>query len=72
MNKFIIEQLSLTTAEDEHNYFTGQPEGSVQPTPNEILPPGNYRVIDGRLYRIVDSLPPKLPGTNSSVAAGAN
>ena len=72
MNKFVREQMSVSTAEDEINYFTGQPEISVEPRPSKILPPGNYRVIEGRLYRIVDSVPPTIPGTNMRTVAATN
>ena len=72
MSKLIIEQVSVSTAEDENNYFTGQPEASVVPRPSEILPPGNYRVIAGNLYRVVDSVPPTIPGTNMRIVAGSN
>ncbi len=72
MSKLIIEQMSLTTAEDENNYFTGQPQASIQPTPSEILPSGSYRVIDGNLYRVVGTFPPNLPGTNMRMVADAN
>lgn len=58
--KFVIEQLSLSTAEEESNYFTGQPVAIPQPDPNEILPPGLYRVIDGRLYRVIEGFAPRL------------
>ena len=56
MNCFISEQLSVSTAEEENNYFTGQPPAIIQLNLNAILPPGMYRVIDGRLYRVVDGV----------------
>ena len=62
MSEFTIEQLSVSTAEDEMNYFTGQPELAVQPNVDAILPPGTYRVIEGQLYRIVSGIPAELPG----------
>ncbi len=61
--------MSVTTAEDENNYFTGQPEASVEPRPSEILPAGNYRVIAGNLYRVVDTVSPTIPGTNMRIVA---
>ena len=72
MMKLTMEQISVSTAEEENNYFTGQPEASVEPRPNAILPPGTYRVIDGELYRVVDSVPLTIPGTNMGIVAGSN
>ena len=72
MSKLVTEQMSVTTADDENNYFTGQPQASVEPTPSEILPPGNYRVIAGYLYRVVDSVPPTIPGTNIRIVTESN
>ncbi len=60
MSEFISEQISVSTAEDEHNYFTGQPDFLVRPNPNAIRPPGTYRVIEGSLYRVISGVPPKL------------
>lgn len=60
MREFISEQFAVSTAEDEHNYFTGQPEAMVRPNPSAILPPGTYRVIEGSLYRIISGVPPTL------------
>ena len=57
MNEFVFEQFSISTAEDEQNYFTGQMEVTVQSNPNAILPPGMYRVIDGSLYRVLGGAP---------------
>ena len=51
-------QLSVSTAEDELNYFTGDPE-PLPPTPDQgPLPEGIYRIVDGRLYRVVDEAAP--------------
>jgi len=52
MIEYIFEDFSITTAEEEQNYFTGQPEPTVPSNPNLIVPPGTYRIIDGELYRI--------------------
>lgn len=55
------EQLFLTTADDERDYFTGEQEAAPPRfNPNVVLPPGVYRVIDGELYRIVDWIPSKF------------
>lgn len=64
MIKLTIHQLSLSTAEEESNYFTGQVEVSVKPEPDVILPPGTYRVVEGSLYRIVSPAPRTIPGAN--------
>jgi len=51
-------QFSLSTAEDERNYFSG-----ITPTPppevrlEEAMPPGIYRIIDGEAYRVVPGVP---------------
>ena len=60
MSEFVSEQFAVSTAEDERNYFTGQPEAMVRPNPSAILPPGTYRVIEGSLYRVISGLPPNL------------
>ncbi|MGB7593046.1 MAG: hypothetical protein WCD04_20990 [Terriglobia bacterium] len=60
MNIFESEQLSVSTAQEESNYFTGQPPAVLEPNPNAILPPGLYRVIDGRLYRVVQAVAPSI------------
>lgn len=50
-------QFSVSTAEDEINYFTGQSKGHpISERP--VLPSGIYRVIDGHLYRIVPGVMP--------------
>jgi hypothetical protein len=53
---FISEQLSVSTAQEEQNYFTGQPPTPFQSNPNDVLPPGTYRVIGGQLYRVVEGV----------------
>jgi len=58
---FTSQQLSVSTAEEENNYFTGQPPTWLMPDPSQILPSGLYRVIDGRLYRVIDGLPMTVP-----------
>lgn len=51
-------QLSLSTAEDERNYFTGSsPVSPPEPDPEAILPPGIYRVIDGEIFRVSAGAP---------------
>ena len=65
MSRFTVKQFSVSTAEDERNYFTGEFESLVQPNPTAILPPGFYRVIDGSIYRIVGVAPPTAPGAKN-------
>ena len=72
MIELTVEQLSISTAQEESYYFTGRPEVSVSPRPSVILPPGTYRVVEGRLYRIVSSAPPTIPGVNMRIVAGSD
>ncbi len=60
MREFITEQLSVSTAEEERNYFSEESAPLAQPDTNAILPPGLYRVIDGRLYRVVEGISPTV------------
>lgn len=51
-------QFSLSTAEDERNYFSGStPAPQPEVAPEDVLPPGTYRVIDGQLYRVAAGVP---------------
>ena len=65
MSGFTVKQFSVSTAEDERNYFTGEFSSLPRPNPNTILPPGIYRVIDGSIYRIVGVAPPTAPGAKN-------
>ena len=55
--KFTVVQLTLSTAEDQANQFNGEvcKVQKVPPTPS--LPSGDYRVINGELYRIAGGQP---------------
>lgn len=53
MIEFISCQMSVSTAEEESNYFTGERSRIHHEDPNLAMPAGNYRVINGQLYRIV-------------------
>lgn len=59
---FSTVQFSLSTHEEERNYFTGEVastrplEAGVDPSVSE----GFYRVIDGELYRVSQDVPPAL------------
>ncbi len=47
MSTFVSEQLSVSTAQEESDHFTGQPLAFLRPDPNAALPPGVYRVVEG-------------------------
>jgi len=55
MTDFIIESFSITTAEDQFNYFSGTSQSVLIPFIGESieLPEGNYRVIDNKLLPIL-------------------
>jgi len=70
MINFVFEDFSVTTAEDEQNYFTGQQELPIHTNPSVMVPPGTYRIIDGELYRINQGSPlPVLDLNNASIAS---
>jgi hypothetical protein len=69
MNEYFLEMFSATTAEDEQNYFTGQPYYPDTPDPNVNVPPGNYRLIDGNLYRIYTGVPVNMRRKENSIQA---
>jgi hypothetical protein len=55
------EQFSLSTAEEERNYFTGETAGVPSAFGFEAaIPDGQYRVLNGALYRVMAGLPPSL------------
>lgn len=57
-------QLSVSTAEDELNYFSGSlPDEAPAPAGN-AMPTGTYRVVDGSLYLVLPQLP-RQPSTES-------
>lgn len=61
MINFVNDQpLCVSTAQEEANYFTGERPPVLQPDLNAILPQGSYRVIDGRLYRVVEGVRPSF------------
>lgn len=56
---FVQFQLSLSTAEEERNYFGGCDQAiEYKFDAPSILPSGQYRVVDGELYRIVPGSAP--------------
>lgn len=57
-DEFVCYQISQTTAEEERNYFyQTAPLDPVEDGSAHVMPPGEYRVIDGQIYRIVDGTP---------------
>jgi hypothetical protein len=46
-----------TTADNEDCYFTGERQMGETTVLVEYLPSGNYQVIDGELFLIVDGVP---------------
>ena len=60
MNDELVEfQFSLSTAEEERVYFSGQePVPQQQAAQESHLPSGDYRVLNGELYRLVAGSPP--------------
>jgi hypothetical protein len=52
------QQLVISTADDERNYFTVAHEVAPVPASSPVLPPGVYRVVNGDFFRIVDATPP--------------
>jgi hypothetical protein len=66
MSSFTEGQIYFSSAEDEINYFIGrEPLSNKEIREDDILPPGVYRVLDGRLYR-VDNGPLFLTGESAS------
>lgn len=55
-----IEQISVSTAEEEQYYFSGseQPEEPTQS--GSVMPTGTYRVVDGSLYLVLPTSPAHL------------
>ena len=58
MIELFVEQLALSTADDEANYFSGQLSPNEQRESAPVLAPGVYRVINGHLFRIVSGAAP--------------
>jgi hypothetical protein len=68
VNELTVLQISLSTADDEANYFTGIPIPSVVPDSARLLPAGTYRIIDGQLCRILPGVSPRFT-TSQALAA---
>lgn len=61
---YSIEQLSVSTAEEELNYFFRPTQEKSQVESGSAMPSGTYRVVDGSLYLIlpgVPALPESIP-----------
>ena len=52
-------QISLSTAEDSANYFTGDASGLHQPDLTKSMPAGTYRIIDDQLFQIIEAPRPQ-------------
>jgi len=59
VEEFVELQLSVSTADVERSYFTGEPD-PVSPISEGTIPEGWYRVVEGRLCRILDQAAPNL------------
>lgn len=60
---FTKEQMSLSTAEDELNYFSGSVQVGASKPAGSAMPDGMYRVVDGGLYLVLPTAPePEAPG----------
>ncbi|MBX3134580.1 MAG: hypothetical protein KF689_14450 [Gemmatimonadaceae bacterium] len=56
--RFVVEQFSLSTADEEASLVVDQDwDENVAPESQATLPPGNYRVLAGELFRIVPGSP---------------
>ena len=63
MIELTVEQLSLSTADSERTYFTGEGTPDVYSALRQTsVPTGTFRVVEGRLIRIVSGIPPQLQG----------
>jgi hypothetical protein len=47
-------QISLSTAEDSLNYFTGNEPRLQEADENTVMPSGTYRIVDDQLFQIVE------------------
>jgi hypothetical protein len=57
-DKLVQFQLSVSTADEERIYFTGYQRGAFEIYPDAPMLPGNYRIVDGKAYRIIDAAAP--------------
>ena len=61
-------QISLSTAEDSANYFTGNEPRLHQADLSRIMPDGIYRIVNDELFQIVPA--PPRPERNPPPNAG--
>lgn len=54
-------QISVSTAQDSANYFTGPEIRLHTPDLKTLLPSGTYRVIDDQLFQIIEAAPRNQP-----------
>jgi hypothetical protein len=52
-----MEQISVSTADEERNYFSGSVKPEAPTQSGSAMPTGTYRVVDGMLYLILPSAP---------------
>ena len=62
-----IEQISVSTAEEEQNYFSGSEQAEAPKQVGSFMPTGTYRVVDGSLYLVLPHFP-RPPATASGRA----
>ena len=65
MIQLLVHEFSLSTADDERNYFMG-PVHMLPAAEESILPQGTYRVVDGVLCQVIPAVPPTLTVTQSA------
>ena len=58
----VPEQLIVSTAEEEYNYY-GVVHNVLPSNDPPTVAPGDYQLIDGQLYRIVPGVAPHLNQT---------
>ena len=61
MTNLVYGQISYSTADDERNYFSGERQNIPNYEDCSSMPEGEYRVIDGEVFRIGDGFPPSEP-----------
>lgn len=54
-------QIAVSTAEEEANYFTGDQIDVPPQNTAMFFPSGTYRVVNDKLYMIVQEPSPNLP-----------
>lgn len=58
--------LSLSTAEEDRNYFNASTPAPPVQAMDGVIPPGVYRVIDGEIFRIDSGVPFECIGAFAS------